>query len=675
MFTLRRIFSTRIGVIYSLKLSKRQYNYKGYGMVTNIIWGQPSWSKAISHSTRSQRKMWQIFEVGLFHSLTESRQETEFVRCTGYAPCSLSPGQFIHFQGDKQYSKKYECEVIRVHDINEKDEQDDELIEISQYAKGIGFKCLFILRQKFQDQLCAIIQHSPQSLKNIPGTRIGPVKLQTLQSALHKSSIDTDSIPSPQFTYTSEPVIKSKKYDRDEWINDWCSNDTYAVEMWFKSLNVAMYGWNNYYAPTRKSIGQIENYIHMNDDTYIDTAIDILLEQSQVFSTTLLTLNADDFKRAERNITRLMSAEDWLTDCEDVWMNRLRAQCQEDPNVAKMMNVLMNSIDRIVCIDTEFFIGKYEYKHRDYGYHVPLELAIGRLYNIGIASTDTKPLSLLIKHPTLSLEDRLNLFSSPRGKRTMLQFLKPVLQQHIDEEASEEVDVGRLDSEQLEMYFDRYAVDPHAAWDVLYRVIQEFPYLMYHYSEWDRKLVVLLAEYCGAAEEIKSFEWLNTLKLCHALFPRSKVISHSLGYLSKRLCKGIDMGHEEHLGGHDAMALMELSKTLQQRMANVGIEMMEIDGVMTMKTDDSTANNMELDEVDGKECELYEWLVNIVKLSEYYEMFCHEEFDDDMSVISELSDADLQELGVEKEAHRVKILTELGFTRIGVKILTEAEKL
>eukprot|EP00483_Globobulimina_turgida_P008549 UN08566 len=181
-----------------------------------------------------------------------------------------------------------------------------------------------------------------------------------------------------------------------------------------------------------------------------------------------------------------------MNESKNIWIHRLYCQCLKNKGFSNMMNVVINNMHKIACIDTEFFVGKYEYTN------VTMPNDIG-LYNVGIATTKgkngkRKQISVLIKHPTLSLEDRLRLFSSSSygGRETMLIFLRRVLQFRIDEEGSEYVNVNDMDCNELEKYFNKYAVLPHTAWHIISNTIESYSYLMYHFSHWDRKLLLLL---------------------------------------------------------------------------------------------------------------------------------------------------------------------------------------
>ena len=346
-----------------------------------------------------------------------------------------------------------------------------------------------------------------------------------------------------------------------------------------------------------------------------------------------------------------MSAHEWITEYQDRWINRLHCKIKQNDQLRRMMDILMNNMDQIACIDTEFFVGKYPHTHRRFGYGLPLDVAIGRLYNIGVATGNGKSVSILIKHPNLSLSDRLNLFSSHREQQKMLEFLRPVLQHHVNEEGAERVNVEAMDLDELEFYFNRYAVFPRTAWDILSNIIDSYPYLMHHFSHWDHKLVCLLAEYCGCKNEFeKVHEWYNTSKLCHALFPNN-VITRGLGYLSKRLCHNVDIQFAEHLGGSDATALMQLLKELRNEFINAGFNEFPVN-------ESSLESSTPAEKDDDTDCELYEWIAYKLNMPQYYELLCDEGFDDDVSLVGNLSDLDLREIGIAKKAHRLKIVKE-----------------
>lgn len=87
---------------------------------------------------------------------------------------------------------------------------------------------------------------------------------------------------------------------------------------------------------------------------------------------------------------------------------------------------------------------------------------------------------------------------------------------------------------------------------------------------------------------MESYRWLNTTKLVHAMLPRNKVISHSLEYLTVRLCS-TQLGDDwnAHLGESDAMALMMVIKTLRDCIVAAGVNVVECDGRLRMTVNDT----------------------------------------------------------------------------------------
>ena len=287
----------RYGLVYL-----QRHNY--HGTVTSIIWEQPKWIKRDSEPAT----MWQVFEVGLLNESKETEHEIEFVRCSGYAPVSLSPGYNVEFFGPREYSKKHRCEMVKIKtiDFDTTQQKDSELIEISRYAKGISFKTLLTLRHKFKDQLCATIKHQPESLESIPG--FGSKRIKALQRAISKLSIEviqenehniSELIQSAQKVHNTLEVLP-KTMQLEEWIKNWCDNDPNAVGIWFKKKmrdKLTMYSWNNHYAPTRSLIGKIENYCNHNGDG--NDEMDIIMQQSHLFRLKLSTMDDSDQRSAQ----------------------------------------------------------------------------------------------------------------------------------------------------------------------------------------------------------------------------------------------------------------------------------------------------------------------------------------------------------------------------------------
>lgn len=155
----------------------------------------------------------------------------------------------------------------------------------------------------------------------------------------------------------------------------------------------------------------------------------------------------------------------------------------------------------------------------------------------------------------------------------MLNFLIPILQQVIDNEGIHSVNVNNMNINQINEYFNRYAILPHEAYNIINNIIKQHPYLIYHFSQWDQKLIQMLITDKKTKQHIYNDNyWYNSSVLCHALFPRNKTISQSLGYLSKRLAPDIiKLAWPEHQAESDAMALLQLLLSLKRIFIKNGI--------------------------------------------------------------------------------------------------------
>ena len=86
-------------------------------------------------------------------------------------------------------------------------------------------------------------------------------------------------------------------------------------------------------------------------------------------------------------IKSLTSAYDWITSTNSQWIETILMKAQgENTKLLSLLDVIMNKTCQMCCIDTEYFIGKYQYNQTANDFYISDDIAIGRLYNVGLAT-------------------------------------------------------------------------------------------------------------------------------------------------------------------------------------------------------------------------------------------------------------------------------------------------
>ena len=294
-------------------ITRRYYHYTG--MVTKILWENP---KTITQNL-TNNTMWQVFDVGLFserHNIS-GIQKKEFIRCKGHVPLKLEQGDTIIFKGKEKYNiicKRNVITIDYIKVVHDNENESGDLKTIARYSKGVSFNTIFKLNEIFKGELLYIIQNQPEKIQKIP--KMGIKKISLLQKAVLK--MNNEKISEKKYNIHRCKTISRQHHDNHkkqqinkinilnkdiniknqkiEWIQHWCNDEHFAVNKWFEQAieyNLSMYCWKEQYAPERKLIGKIENYIinkknkKQNNDIQ-DKEINVLLKQSRRFRKQLI---------------------------------------------------------------------------------------------------------------------------------------------------------------------------------------------------------------------------------------------------------------------------------------------------------------------------------------------------------------------------------------------------
>eukprot|EP00486_Rosalina_sp_Unknown_P003213 CAMPEP_0201573050 /NCGR_PEP_ID=MMETSP0190_2-20130828/16683_1 /ASSEMBLY_ACC=CAM_ASM_000263 /TAXON_ID=37353 /ORGANISM="Rosalina sp." /LENGTH=250 /DNA_ID=CAMNT_0047999541 /DNA_START=480 /DNA_END=1232 /DNA_ORIENTATION=+ len=107
--------------------------------------------------------------------------------------------------------------------------------------------------------------------------------------------------------------------------------------------------------------------------------------------------------------------------------------------------------------------------------------------------------------------------------------------------------------------------------------------------------------------------------------------------------------------------IQNMNSNIQQKQSNIGKiqkDLQKIKKKLEIEDDEEEDDETDVDSKEDNESSLYLWLKNDVKLDEYYETFIENGLED-MSIITALTEKELDLIGITKLGHKIKIIQEI----------------